>query len=1122
MRGNLILAMGAPYVHIGILNDNSSIDRSPLGPDVNDNSRGQTLNNHACKGLQPTESLPMYALSGLFVVEQVGATIAPRATAAEGSTITFTVTIPDAAPSGGITIPYTFSDGLGIPTDPAHTIATSADYTGTAGSVVIAQGQTSNTFTVPTTNDSTYEGDHYFRVILGTPTGTNAPRIITGKHIGVGVITDDADLPTLAFSPATASVTEGTSSVDVTVTKTGTTEVPLSVYWTTADGTAAHPTDYMAQSGYLEFDTTETTKTLTIPIIDDGTAESAETFNVRLDSGLVVDAQVGSTGGRATITLNDDDSGGDVMVSWSQTDDSDLPGAIQVTEGGPSFTVKVSLSSAAPAGGISIPIALMHFATAAGDITVPASVTIAAGQTSATFTVQANIDELLEGSETFQLTLCPTTGDNTCPAGYTSGDTPPLVVGQALDPGMIADFSKLVTFVRATKDSLGTTTFHPGQEGGEITLGVKLELDPLVDVTITPKVVGGRQTGVTAFLPNLINGTATEFVAVDTDPDTDGLQSTLTFTGGNAGNWNTEQFFTLHFLYDDDVTNAEREPEGQAGDEYTIGFLNEAASGPYKEQTHNGALHVGLTEFRVADAGNAVVVSPDEVTVAASGTVEYDVQLASDPGGTVVVTPTSSDTAKASVSSALTFMSSNWNTPQQITVSGVGAGMTTITHAVTTATTAYPVSMTIEDVDVTVTAAGAVNVEMSGSDGDSNGNAVEGASNTTGYRTITLTLSRALAGSETITVPLTVVGATVTTDYTFALQPSTQTGVTLTTTGGTHTEQNPAVEFASGAQTATLRLTPVDNNDRTQPYVVIDYGTGATAPSGSGLTLGATTGGPIGVVLVDDETGDIEVPSNWSLTPSGIAVGREFRLLFRTSTGRDATSSDITVYDAFVRGVLADTGHADIKPYAGFFKVFGSTLNALMIGQGGTTARVHNGMNTIHVGHLTDAEADGGIWEDGSTSTRVGNNAIGVPTYWLNGAILANNYADMCDLAWSSGDGVTTGWDTDDPRSEDGTRNIPSGAISDYAPYETWTGTGNACEAYNHPFGFTTVSKSSADSGGGQSLLHDTSATNTGTHPFYGYSPVFKVVAAPVLVSWSQTDDSTLPASGECPGPCRG
>ena len=380
-----------------------------------------------------------------------------------------------------------------------------------------------------------------------------------------------------------------------------------------------------------------------------------------------------------------------------------------------------------------------------------------------------------------------------------------------------------------------------------------------------------------------------------------------------------------------------------------------------------------------------------------------------------------------------------------------------------------------------------VTVTMSGSDGDADGNAVEGASNNTGYRTITIALGRTLTGSETVTVPLTVVGATVTTDYTFGLQPPSQTGVSLTTTGGTHTAQNPAVVFAAGAASATLRLTPVDNDDRTQPYVVIDYGTGARVPSVSGVTLGDVTGGPIGIVLVDDETGDIEVPSSWALAPSGLAVGDDFRLLFRTSTGRDATSSDIAQYDAFVRGVLAGGGHADIKPYAGFFKVFGGTRSTS--GSTGTAARVHNGMATAHTGHLQS-----GPWTDGSTRATVGN-AAGVPTYWLNGAILANNYADLCDINWSGGSGVTTGWDTDDPRNEDGTRNIPTGAISDYAPYETWTGSGNTCEAYDHPLGNSTVSRSSADSGGGQTLLHSSAAANTGTHPFYGYSPVFKLVA---------------------------
>ncbi len=153
-----------------------------------------------------------------------------------------------------------------------------------------------------------------------------------------------------------------------------------------------------------------------------------------------------------------------------------------------------------------------------------------------------------------------------------------------------------------------------------------------------------------------------------------------------------------------------------------------------------------------------------------------------------------------------------------------------------------------------------VSVAMVGSDGDADGNAVEGAGGATGYRTITL--GRALTGSETVTVPLTVQCATVTTDYTFVLH-GMNSGVSLTTSGGTLTAQNPAVVFASGASSARLRLTPVDNNDRTQPYVVIDYCTGSRVPSGSGgVTLETPTGGPIGIVLVDDETGNIEVPSS--------------------------------------------------------------------------------------------------------------------------------------------------------------------------------------------------------------------------------------------------------------------
>ena len=50
--------------------------------------------------------------------------------------------------------------------------------------------------------------------------------------------------------------------------------------------------------------------------------------------------------------------------------------------------------------------------------------------------------------------------------------------------------------------------------------------------------------------------------------------------------------------------------------------------------------------------------------------------------GNVTVTPGSSDTGKATVSTALTFTTSNWYTPQTVTVSGVAAGSSTVSHNV--------------------------------------------------------------------------------------------------------------------------------------------------------------------------------------------------------------------------------------------------------------------------------------------------------------------------------------------------------------------------------------------------------------------------------------------------------
>ena len=363
---------------------------------------------------------------------------------------------------------------------------------------------------------------------------------------------------------------------------------------------------------------------------------------------------------------------------------------------------------------------------------------------------------------------------------------------------------------------------------------------------------------------------------------------------------------------------------------------------------------------------------------------------------------------------------------------------------------------------VTITDNDTISVAMSATDGDADGTAVEGAGNSTGYRTITITLGQAPSSGQMITVPLTVQGATVTTDYTFGLH-GTNTGVSLSTSG-TNSAQNPAVVFSSGASSATLRLTPVDNNNRTQPYVVIDYGTGPRAPTASGsFTLATPTGGPIGVGLVDDETGDIEVAVDWALTPSGLSTGDEFRLIFITSETRDATSTDIDVYNAWAQGVITKGGHASLLPYGGMASVVGSTMSA--------AARINTGMWSS------------GAHADGSTSA----SDTGVQVYWLAAPPanqVADNYFDFYDGSWDGGN------------NQSARDTVESGA-SRTASGSYWTGTSNNGGVPS--LGYIRDSNVNASVTSSGRTLSGGYEANSLSKSLLVMSPVFTLPAAPVI-----------------------
>src|SRR5262249_42476891 len=119
------------------------------------------------------------------------------------------------------------------------------------------------------------------------------------------------------FSTPAYTVNEPQGTATITVTRTGGSNVPVSVHYATSDGTATAGSDYTATSGTLNFAIGETSKTFTVPIIDDTLVENPETVNLTLSSptgGATLGGQA-----TATLTINSDDTSGlPVTASFQQ------------------------------------------------------------------------------------------------------------------------------------------------------------------------------------------------------------------------------------------------------------------------------------------------------------------------------------------------------------------------------------------------------------------------------------------------------------------------------------------------------------------------------------------------------------------------------------------------------------------------------------------------------------------------------------------------------------------------------------------------------------------------------------------------------------------------------------
>ena len=136
---------------------------------------------------------------------------------------------------------------------------------------------------------------------------------------------------TFNFSSPTYTVNEnGTPVSAVTITRTGGTSGAVSVTLTPSNGTAIAPADYNSTPIVINFANGETTKTVTVPIIDDTTVESAETLNLTL-SNSIGGALIGISN-KAILSILDNDNLAKILINTGGNSYTDIAGQVWSTD----------------------------------------------------------------------------------------------------------------------------------------------------------------------------------------------------------------------------------------------------------------------------------------------------------------------------------------------------------------------------------------------------------------------------------------------------------------------------------------------------------------------------------------------------------------------------------------------------------------------------------------------------------------------------------------------------------------------------------------------------------------------------------------------------------------------
>ncbi|MDE2671094.1 MAG: hypothetical protein OXI04_00970 [Bacteroidota bacterium] len=290
----------------------------------------------------------------------------------------FGVTLDGAPASGTVLVTFSVTQGSALP---------GQDYrVQTVGPLRFPPGTRNQSIDIEIVDDEIQEPSETFTIEL-----TNVENADLGLGASTVTIVDD-DEASLSINDVRAKESSGEAVFTVSLSNTSTTEI--TVNYSTEDGTALAGLDYTSVEGTLSFSANDAnlTRTIRVPLVDNNVDEPDETFLVRLSG--VVGAVIADNEGIGTIEDDEPPISVSIYDGRAREDAGSLEMAARLNRPSLQNVVTVRFSSSD------------RTATSSSDYTATTGLLIfERGSTEGKVLVEVIDDQLVEGDETFEVTL---------------------------------------------------------------------------------------------------------------------------------------------------------------------------------------------------------------------------------------------------------------------------------------------------------------------------------------------------------------------------------------------------------------------------------------------------------------------------------------------------------------------------------------------------------------------------------------------------------------------------------------------------------------------------------------------------------------------------------------------